>query len=535
MFRHFTRISAGASFLLQGVFLSSVLKISEPNDYAREVHTSESIRCKGPWFPNFLRGVVYLLRNARCAWIPRLVCSFAKTTWISASLYWNTQPICIEFFIKATDPFSTTFLRLSAGLTVNLSVPEYALFAKNWISNQTCNFEIREDANNHTTDEVISARFLIFLPEGPLPVGALPFEGFLPSCCVCDLGAREDDRAFFPRLLSSWRKLQASPFEHCPFDFHWKHSPSFLSTLTFFPVWVLIQLFRFWLWSFVFWSFDLYVSSPWSSTSDNSTVIDLDGFLVTVWNWSDSRIRILYNLSRILSLCNFLVDNRAWSHLEKTLGYRHLVKNSLMCSTHSEVLFEMIFSKADAIFAWSISKFGNLCPPIDCDVSRSSISTSLIHNRASVGKLEQEHTSVLKLVFQQMDAQRSANWSKFISETWFLGCSTMQFFIWPPSAWEGGFQVKTSLQISAWGAKCWGFLSNSFARSAGLPVDTGSHCADAVLLEFPKNCWMFTRCRKVFKKRFLAKWVSCLRLQARITVYHSTRTRNTHRMTGRED
>ena len=63
----------------------------------------------------------------------------------------------------------------------------------------------------------------------------------------------------------------------------------------------------------------------------------------------------------------------------------------------------MIFFKSDAIFALNISKFGDLCPPIDCDDLNSStdstIFTSLITNIASVGKLEQEHTSVSKLGF----------------------------------------------------------------------------------------------------------------------------------------
>ena len=52
--------------------------------------------------------------------------------------------------------------------------------------------------------------------------------------------------------------------------------------------------------------------------------------------------------------------------------------------------FKMILSRADAIFASSIAKFGNLYPRMDCDVIRSStglaISTSLIHNSVSAGK-----------------------------------------------------------------------------------------------------------------------------------------------------
>ena len=72
-------------------------------------------------------------------------------------------------------------------------------------------------------------------------LGDFPFEELFPTLCVCGLGAREDDCVFFPRLLSSWRKLQASPFVHYPFAFHWKHSPSFLSTRACFPLRVFIN------------------------------------------------------------------------------------------------------------------------------------------------------------------------------------------------------------------------------------------------------------------------------------------------------
>ena len=72
--------------------------------------------------------------------------------------------------------------------------------------------------------------------------------------------------------------------------------------------------------SFVFWSFYLSVSSPWSSTYDNSALIDFDQFLVhTLLTLSErcteSHIRILYKLSRILSVDISLEDTRACSHL----------------------------------------------------------------------------------------------------------------------------------------------------------------------------------------------------------------------------
>ena len=58
------------------------------------------------------------------------------------------------------------------------------------------------------------------IPEEQVPPGDIPFKGILPSFCVCGLGARDDDCVFYPRLLSSWRRLRASRFEHCPFAFH---------------------------------------------------------------------------------------------------------------------------------------------------------------------------------------------------------------------------------------------------------------------------------------------------------------------------
>ena len=76
----------------------------------------------------------------------------------------------------------------------------------------------------------------------------------------------------------------------------------------------------------------------------------------------------------------------------------------------------MIFLNEDAIFASSISKSGKCCPSTDCDVKRSStdlaISTSLIHDTATVGQPEQEHTSVLTLVFQHFQSSGSGNFCR---------------------------------------------------------------------------------------------------------------------------
>ena len=53
IFRRIPRYSAGASFLLQGFFLCSVLPpIGEHKDYAHEVQ-NESNRAMDSFFPNF--------------------------------------------------------------------------------------------------------------------------------------------------------------------------------------------------------------------------------------------------------------------------------------------------------------------------------------------------------------------------------------------------------------------------------------------------------------------------------------------------
>ena len=77
--------------------------------------------------------------------------------------------------------------------------------------------------------------FWSFFPNALLPLGGLPSEECFPSFFVCDFTVAEEERVPAPRLLESWRKLQAFPFVHFPFTFRWKHSSCFLSSLTDFP------------------------------------------------------------------------------------------------------------------------------------------------------------------------------------------------------------------------------------------------------------------------------------------------------------
>ena len=76
----------------------------------------------------------------------------------------------------------------------------------------------------------------------------------------------------------------------------------------------------------------------------------------------------------------------------------------------------MILFSAEAILASSNSKFGPGVPLTEREDLRSStdstISTSLIHGTASVGNCEQINTSVLNLIFQQVNVVDVVNLPK---------------------------------------------------------------------------------------------------------------------------
>ena len=121
----------------------------------------------------------------------------------------DTRPSCIDSFHEATDlfhHFSSAFVRL----TVDLSVPEYALraeFASRFrFVNLTYGWMPIINRGIRTLFfKVMSVLFWFLPPQRLLPLGDFPFEEFLQSFIFAAL----------------WWKLQASPFEHCPFSFHW--------------------------------------------------------------------------------------------------------------------------------------------------------------------------------------------------------------------------------------------------------------------------------------------------------------------------
>ena len=64
-------------------------------------------------------------------------------------------------------------------------------------------------------------------PLGLLPPGLLVLDAFFTFCCVEDPG-EGFGCVDFARLFISCRKLQLSPFEHCPLAFHCQQSPELL-------------------------------------------------------------------------------------------------------------------------------------------------------------------------------------------------------------------------------------------------------------------------------------------------------------------
>ena len=109
---------------------------------------------------------------------------------------------------------------------------------------QTCNSDTREGARTDMTDFY---RIWIGMEFHSCPMSFPALWGFLSLTVSCKSSNQKDDRPFrlwpcplFPDSWMSWLKLHESPLEHCPRAFHWKHSPTFLSTQASFPFWLLV-------------------------------------------------------------------------------------------------------------------------------------------------------------------------------------------------------------------------------------------------------------------------------------------------------
>ena len=175
------------------------------------------------------------------------------------------------------------------------------------------------------------------LPLGLMPLGLRVLDGFRSLCCMKEFGDAFDGE-LLPRLLTSWRKLQLSPFTHCPLVSHYQQSPKFLCTRCFVP-WFLttavfsklpflapkflfrmscsILLFTI---TFNLWQsgYNLFFCNYMSYNSN------------TVLNFSDSRILNLFNPSKMSSCGIFVTDNKIPSHFESNSSissFRKLIVN----------------------------------------------------------------------------------------------------------------------------------------------------------------------------------------------------------------
>ena len=102
---------------------------------------------------------------------------------------WDTQPLCIDSFSKATGPLTPLFFDFFTGLTINLNVSKSAFFAfcASWF--RLVNWETREGANNYMTASCpfpneTSERNSASFSRRTFPFAAWTFWGYL-SVSVC--------------------------------------------------------------------------------------------------------------------------------------------------------------------------------------------------------------------------------------------------------------------------------------------------------------------------------------------------------------
>ena len=119
-----------------------------------------------------------------------------------------------------------------------------------------------------------------------------------------------------------WRKLQDFPFEQYPFAFHWKHSPTLLSTKDLFPLWPFVtaplSTISFWTLTLMFlrvWSICnfTHILGVWQSGSPPHLISPWLYGANKVGSWVESCNFDLYRNSKILSAGGSLVDKIACS------------------------------------------------------------------------------------------------------------------------------------------------------------------------------------------------------------------------------
>ena len=272
IFRKISCFSAGASFLLQGVFLCPILKFWRTKPaLLRFTLLNNSLR----WTLSFLIFyVVCLSRFWRCDLIPKIVCSSVKSTSTSAALH---PGIRNQNVLTPSRRLLVLFHHFSSALYWADCQLQYL-----WVHTcrricvpiQICNFDIREDVNEHTTDSYNSLTVI--------------------SCTLFDLSFRIDcstQLCFLILCLRSWsRRGRLCWLSTLIFSVAetWVSSwtLSFCSPLVAFSHFPFnADIFPFWLLTSIpvsiraVWSFDRCVFLPESSIFDSWASLDFDQFL----------------------------------------------------------------------------------------------------------------------------------------------------------------------------------------------------------------------------------------------------------------
>ena len=241
--------------------------ISERGGYAHEDQNAAKHVGMDHFLPEFLRDVMHLLRIARCAPIPKIVCPSVKPTWILAAP--NPETHCLiasKISIRQQNFFHHSF---SASCKADCE----PLCAWSCTFHPTCipiefciltygRMPIITWRIRTISIKVIAAWSLISLSRWIAASRKFPFSTNLFLHLVS--AVLEQERTIVPSFhvcFSSWRTLQAFPFVHCPFAFHWWQSLCFFSTKTFFPIRVItntpVSILSFLPWKFrvlIFWS-----------------------------------------------------------------------------------------------------------------------------------------------------------------------------------------------------------------------------------------------------------------------------------------
>ena len=274
--------------------------------------------------------------NCTLSFGPKDFVPFEKTNWISAALSLGIHcPIAWNSSIWQQNHFHQSFFRFFLGMTVNLPVLK-SHFHRICIPILFCNFDSREDAKNHRMASCTSHWWnlcTVFETSSQTDYGLsmrFSFRRIFPIALSLRFWNRRGRLQRFSTFVLIVR--ETTSVSSCALSFRFP-----LTAFSLLPVnadWFLFAsdfrwyscldsiIFSFKNFGLLF--FDPNISSPWSLISGSTVVNCVVQSLVRVMptrflSWSDSRVRILHQLSKI--------STEGWqSHLAQILEHRRHVR-----------------------------------------------------------------------------------------------------------------------------------------------------------------------------------------------------------------